>query len=75
MLIEVWQVRLLLNRIGTWALLATVVVLEGEGWISEEQCKIFSANIVYVGRLRAEMEPPLSREKEFLVLKTLNYHF
>ena len=46
LLIEVWQVRLMLNRIGTWALLATVIVLEGECWILEEQCKKFSVKRV-----------------------------
>ena len=34
---DLWQVRIMLNSIGAWALLATVIVLDGECCISEEQ--------------------------------------
>ena len=54
--------RLILKRIGTWALLATVIVFEYGGWIREKQCKNFSAKIVYVSKLRTE-EAPLSKRK------------
>ena len=45
LVIEVWQMRLMLKRIGTWALLATAIVSKGEAWVSEEQCiKCFIQN-------------------------------
>ena len=53
----------MLKRIGTWALSATVIVFEGGNWIWEEHCTNFSAKIVYVGKLRTEMESPLSKRK------------
>ena len=43
LLLEMWQMRLVLNRTGTWVLLAAVIVLDGECCMSEEQYKNLSA--------------------------------
>ena len=43
LLLEVWQVGLMLNGIGTWAFIATVIVLDGECCMSEGQYKNLSA--------------------------------
>ena len=56
-----WQVRFILASMGTWVLLATVIVLSVGVDKFEEEFRKYLERTVYVGIFKTEIEAPLSR--------------